>query len=81
MMSPMSPLFRPIQDHLKHLQVPRSNITYKNMLGEGAFGEVRGVVDRFRWLVYTLHNTYTFVHAYIHTYMYLHTVWRDYFFV
>lgn len=45
MMSPMSPLFRPIQEHLKHLQVPRANITYKNMLGEGAFGEVSG-----RWL-------------------------------
>lgn len=40
MMSPMSPLFRPLQECLKHLQVPRANITYKNMLGEGAFGEV-----------------------------------------
>ena len=50
MMSPMSPLFRPLQDCLQHLQVPRTNITYKNMLGEGAFGEV-GVACDWVWNV------------------------------
>ncbi len=40
MMSPMSPMFKPIQDCITHLQVPRRNITISNMLGEGAFGEV-----------------------------------------
>ena len=36
----MSPLFQPLQSCLKHLQLPRSNVKFKRLLGEGAFGEV-----------------------------------------
>ncbi len=40
MLSPMSPIFAPIQEHLKRLQVDRKNFTHVRELGEGAFGEV-----------------------------------------
>lgn len=40
MLSPMSPIFAPIQEHLAHLQVDRKNFTHVRELGEGAFGEV-----------------------------------------
>ena len=40
MLSPMSPIFAPIQEHLAHLQVDRKNLTHVRELGEGAFGEV-----------------------------------------
>ena len=39
--SPMGSIFKSLQDHLRHLQIVRSNIRYKEMIGEGAFGEVR----------------------------------------
>ena len=38
--SPVSPLFQPLQACLAHLQFPRKNISYKELIGEGAFGEV-----------------------------------------
>ncbi|XP_019855382.1 PREDICTED: tyrosine-protein kinase Abl-like [Amphimedon queenslandica] len=38
--SPVSPLFQPLQNFLQHLQVPRKNINTRELLGEGAFGEV-----------------------------------------
>ncbi len=38
--SPVSPLFQPLQVFLKDLQMPRSNVKFKRLLGEGAFGEV-----------------------------------------
>ena len=41
MLSPMSPIFAPIQEHLAHLQVDRRNLSHVRELGEGAFGEVR----------------------------------------
>ena len=40
MISPVSPLFQPLQNFLQHLQVPRKNINTRELLGEGAFGEV-----------------------------------------
>ena len=46
LLSPMSPLFKPIQDCLSHLQVSRKNLNHKQLIGEGAFGEV--------WYVITL---------------------------
>ena len=39
MLSPMSPIFAPIQEHLARLQVDRRNFTHVRELGEGAFGE------------------------------------------
>lgn len=39
-LSPTSPLFQPLQDTLKHLQVDRKALQYRRMIGEGAFGEV-----------------------------------------
>ena len=45
MISPTSPLFQSLQSCLEHLQIPRKTITYKEMLGEGAFGDVyHGIV-------------------------------------
>ncbi|KAL5468995.1 hypothetical protein EMCRGX_G030158 [Ephydatia muelleri] len=38
--SPINPLFQPIQDHLQQFQIARQNIKYKQMIGEGAFGDV-----------------------------------------
>ena len=43
MLSPMSPIFAPIQEHLRHLQVDRKNFTHVRELGEGAFGEASAV--------------------------------------
>ena len=45
MLSPMSPIFAPIQQHLKHLQVDRKNFTHVRELGEGAFGEASQVIS------------------------------------
>lgn len=38
--SPMSPIFQSLQGTLQRLQFPRKSITYKQMIGEGAFGDV-----------------------------------------
>ena len=45
MISPTSPLFQSLQSCLEHLQIPRKTITYRELLGEGAFGDVfHGIV-------------------------------------
>ncbi len=50
LMSPMSPLFKPFQDCLRHLQVPRKNLNSKQMIGEGAFGEVCALVININFI-------------------------------
>ena len=40
LLSPISPIFKAMQDCLQHFQVSRKNLSHKQMLGEGAFGDV-----------------------------------------
>ena len=51
MLSPMSPIFAPIQQHLAHLQVDRRSFTYVRELGEGAFGEASTLYSNLIFIV------------------------------